>query len=62
MASRKFTVDGIAASQDTLKLREEIEQSFAARRAERVELERRLAERESLINSQLARMMEAERL
>ncbi len=52
----------LAASQEALKLRQEVEQAFAARRAERVELERRLAEREALINSQLERLMEAEKV
>ncbi|HLP77583.1 MAG TPA: ribonuclease Y [Candidatus Paceibacterota bacterium] len=51
-----------AANQDALKLREEVEQSFAARRTERAEIERRLAEREALINSQLERIMEAEKV
>src|SRR3569833_861313 len=46
-----------AAVQEALKLREQIEQSFADRRTERAESERRLAERESLINSQLQQMM-----
>jgi ribonuclease Y len=50
-----------AANQEALKLREQIEQSFADRRAERAESERRLAERESLVNSQLQQMMEAEK-
>ena len=50
-----------AANQQALKLREQIEESFAARRAERAESERRLAEREALINSQLQQMMEAEK-
>ncbi len=50
-----------AASQEALKLREQIEQSFAARRTERAESERRLAERETLINSQLQQMMTAEK-
>jgi len=50
----------LAANQEALRLREEIEQSFAARRAERAESERRLTERESLINSQLTRLMESE--
>jgi len=50
-----------AASQEALKLREQIEQSFADRRAERAESERRLGEREALINSQLQQMMEAEK-
>jgi ribonuclease Y len=49
------------ASQEALKLREQIEESFAARRAERAESERRLGEREALINSQLQQMMEAEK-
>lgn len=51
-----------AASQEALKLREQIEQSFADRRAERAESERRLGERETLINSQLQQMMEAEKV
>jgi ribonuclease Y len=51
----------LAANEEALKLREEIEKSFAARRAERTELERRLGEREALINSQLERVVEAER-
>lgn len=50
-----------AASQEALKLREEVEQSFAARRAERLESERRLSEREALINLQLQQMMDAEK-
>lgn len=49
------------ANQEALKLRQQIEQSFADRRAERTESERRLAEREALLNSQLQQMMEAER-
>src|SRR5258708_5315459 len=52
---------GAAAGQDALKLREQIEQSFANRRAERAESERRLGEREALVNSQLQQMMEAEK-
>ena len=51
----------LAASEDARKLREEIEQSFAARRAERAELEKRLSEREALINSQLQRVLESEK-
>jgi ribonuclease Y len=51
----------VAANQEALKLREQIEQSFADRRAERAESERRLGERESLINSQLQQMMTAEK-
>ncbi len=51
----------VAANQEALKLREQIEQSFADRRAERAESERRLGEREALINSQLQQMMTAEK-
>src|SRR5437868_8770312 len=51
----------LAANEEALKLREQIEQSFTARRLERAELERRLSEREGLINSQLERMVEAEK-
>jgi ribonuclease Y len=51
----------LAANREALQLREQIEQSFAARRAERAELERRLAEREALINSQLERLVEQEK-
>ena len=51
----------VAANQEALKLREQTEQSFADRRTERAESERRLAEREALINSQLQQMMEAEK-
>jgi ribonucrease Y len=51
----------LAANEEALKLRAEVEQSFAARRAERAELESRLAEREALINSQLERLVEAEK-
>lgn len=50
-----------AASQEALKLREEMEQAFNARRIERAEIEKRLTEREALINSQLSRIMEAEK-
>jgi ribonucrease Y len=51
----------LAASQETLKAHEQVEQALTARRAERLELEQRLAEREVLINSQLQRMVEGER-
>src|ERR1043166_5090272 len=51
----------LAANEESLKLRQQVEASFAARRAERAELERRLSEREGLINSQLERIVEAER-
>src|SRR5690349_202092 len=51
----------LAASESARKMREELEQSYAARRAERLELEKRLGERESLINSQLQRFLESEK-
>src|SRR5690348_13671976 len=47
----------VAASEEALKLHAQTEQALAGRRAERLELERRLAERESLINSQLERIV-----
>ena len=50
----------LTASAEALKLREETEASFVARRTERTEWERRLAERETLINSQLERLVENE--
>jgi ribonuclease Y len=50
----------LAASEEARKLREEADQALAARRAERLELERRLVERETLINSQLTRLVESE--
>lgn len=50
----------LAASQEALKAHEQLEQALVARRAERLELERRLAEREGLINSQLQRIVERE--
>jgi ribonucrease Y len=50
----------LAASEDARKLREDTEQALARSRAERLELERRLSEREVLINSQLARLVQAE--
>jgi ribonucrease Y len=60
--AEKITRDArLAASEEALKLREQMDQSFAARRAERAEQERRLSERESLINSQLERMVQAEK-
>jgi len=51
----------LAASQEALKVHEQTEQALAARRAERLELERRLAERETLINSQLERILDSEK-
>src|SRR6266540_1986565 len=49
------------ASEDALSLRRETETSFAQRRADHHETERRLAERESLINRQLQNVVEEER-
>jgi len=51
----------LAANQEALKLREQIEQSFVERRKEAAEMERRQAEREALLNSQLARILETEK-
>lgn len=51
----------VAASEQALELHAQTERALAERRAERLELERRLGERESLINSQLERIVEAER-
>lgn len=51
----------LAANQEALQLRQETEASFAARRAERAETERRLAERENLLNAQLTRIVESEK-
>src|SRR5438093_4100988 len=51
----------LAANEEARKLREEADQAVATRRAERLELERRLAERETLINSQLTRLVESEK-
>jgi ribonuclease Y len=51
----------LAANEEALKLRQEAEQAMTSRRAERLELERRLTERETLINSQLTRIVEGEK-
>src|SRR5689334_25448048 len=51
----------LAASEEARKIREQTDEAAAARRTERLELERRLAERESLINSQLSRILEVEK-
>ena len=40
----------LAANEETLKRREELEKSFTARLAERAEAGRRLGERETLVN------------
>jgi ribonuclease Y len=51
----------LKANEESLKLREQTEQSFAARREEFNHTEKRLIEREALINHQLASMMEEEK-
>jgi len=51
----------IAATEEAAKLREQLEQSFATRRLESAELEKRLSEREGLINSQLQRVVDGEK-
>lgn len=51
----------LGASEQALKLHERSQQALSNTQAERLELERRLGERESLINSQLARVLEAEK-
>jgi|SRR5579884_533013 len=51
----------LAANEEALKIREQTEQSFAARRQERAELEQRLSERESLINKQLEKLVQSEK-
>ncbi len=50
----------VAATEEALKVHEQTQQGLATRRAERLELERRLTEREALIDSQLQRIVEAE--
>ena len=51
----------LTANEEALKIRQDTEQSFAARRQERAESERRLAERESLINAQLEKVVQVEK-
>jgi ribonuclease Y len=51
----------LAASEEARKIREQADEAAAARRAERLELERRVAERETLINSQFSRILEVEK-
>src|SRR5438034_6753785 len=51
----------LAASEEAVKLRDQAEQALAARRAENAEQDRRLSERESLLNSQLTRIIELEK-
>ena len=51
----------LAASEEARKIREQTEQSFAAARQERADAERRQAERESLINTQLEKLVQVEK-
>jgi ribonuclease Y len=51
----------LAANEEVIKLRDQTEKAFTARRQELAELERRLTERENLINNQLAGLVEQER-
>ena len=51
----------LSANEEALKLREQTEQSFTARRHELNELERRLNERDALINRQLEGVVAAEK-
>ncbi|MDB6066824.1 MAG: 2,3 cyclic-nucleotide 2-phosphodiesterase [Pedosphaera sp.] len=50
----------LIANEEALKLREKTEQSFDARRQERAELERRLSDRETLLNAQLEKIVQSE--
>ena len=51
----------LAAGEEAQKIREQTEQSFAERRRERVEIERRLSEREALVNAQLEGLVASEK-
>ena len=51
----------LAANEEALKLRRETEAAFLSQRNEQTERERRLTEREGLINSQLERVMRGEK-
>src|SRR2546425_8795767 len=51
----------LAANEEILKLRDQTEKSFSARRQELAGLEHRLSERENLINHQLAGLVEQEK-
>ncbi len=51
----------LKASEEAHKMRQQVEDSFATRRVQRTELEKRLAERESLLNSQLERVVQTEK-
>jgi ribonucrease Y len=51
----------LAASQETLKLRSQLDQALITQRAEYTEQDRRMTERESLVNNQFARLLESEK-
>jgi ribonuclease Y len=51
----------LAAQEELLKMREQAEAATSQRQAEWLELERRLAEREGLVNAQLERTLEGEK-
>jgi len=51
----------VAANAEAAKLREQVEQSLTERRTEMSGQERRLSERETLLNSQLTRIIESEK-
>lgn len=51
----------LQANEDALKVREQTEQSFGERRGRLIEAEKRLVERESLINRQLESMVQEEK-
>ncbi|HVY71555.1 MAG TPA: ribonuclease Y [Verrucomicrobiae bacterium] len=50
----------LAASEEALKLREQMEKAFATRRREMTDMEQRLAEREGLINRQMENLARQE--
>src|SRR5881396_3399001 len=51
----------LQANEEALKLRDQTEQALSERRARIVEAEKRMVERESLINRQLENMVEEEK-
>ena len=51
----------LAANEDALKLRRQIEDSFAEQRTQLIENERRLTDREALLNTQMERLLKSER-
>jgi ribonuclease Y len=51
----------VAASEESMRMRQETERSFADRRRESDELQQRLAQRENLVNRQLEGLVEQER-